>query len=292
MKNIVLVIDWQNRYFRDLKHVSKYMHGAVNNTSQIIKKARENGDQIVWIGYGGERLKLWSDSEGSIVPELQTLHQDGDPEFVKHTCDSFELSEFDEWISSQDFDRLIFTGYHVDDCVKKTLISAINKKGWGDKCLLVEDACGTRPEHKTIMAETFNQMSQYCDVTVCSTNKLLKSYNSTFKSKKFWGKRKPRVKTTKGKIYTACDTLERIVRTDTNGYGTMISEQYRRELPNKPFHTANTLRMLGRSHDLEESVIENLIKNPDCGNNQDAFDLALRQSRLLKIQRNAVNAIA
>ena len=72
----------------------------------------------------------------------------------------------------------------------------------------------------------------------------------------------------------------------------MISEQYRRELPNKPFHTANTLRMLGRSHELEESVIENLIKNPDCGNNQDAFDLALRQSRLLKIQRNAVNAIA
>src|SRR5690606_35735049 len=113
---------------------------AVRNTAEIIRSARKNGDQVAWVAFTkSDNIFDPSRSDG-VIPELAALHRDGDAVFTKIASDAFSNTDFENWLQAQKFDRLIFTGFSIFDCVKATLAGAI-ERGYGDKCVVARDAC-------------------------------------------------------------------------------------------------------------------------------------------------------
>lgn len=182
-KNIVLVIDWQNEYFRR-KVSPKYMHGAVEKTARIIESARIRGDTICWIVIspktrGTEDIFVDCQYDHRAVrSKLLDVHDDIDPAFAKQTSDAFGNPDFEKWLAGQSFDHLIFTGIFIDDCVKATLKGAI-RHGYGNKIIVARDACGTKPFPNIKNGDFFDQLNQFHGGTVCSTARLLRYLDGT-----------------------------------------------------------------------------------------------------------------
>ena len=105
------------------------MNGAVTKTADIVTAARQRGDDIVWIVIDSDDVDLWGNEYLSIHPELNTVRDPNDPVFQKQASDAFSNKEFEQWLSTQVFNQLIFTGFHITDCVQATLSGAI-KRGY------------------------------------------------------------------------------------------------------------------------------------------------------------------
>ncbi len=189
MKNIMLIIDWQNTYFMNTRD-KKYMEQAVEKTARLAHEAREQGDQVVWIALAFEQdPELFDDAYdeygnlanlGSFRPKLIDAHQDSDPLFIKTSSDGFpginpsSGETLGDWLAQQDFDQLIFTGYHIGDCVNATLQSAL-RAGYGSKVVLARDACGDGPRPTWSYADMFNQTHTLYGGHVCSAARVLQS---------------------------------------------------------------------------------------------------------------------
>ena len=188
MENIILIIDWQNSYFRG-KVKPKYMHQAVEKTAALVREARKHGDQVAWIGLSFNKgLDLFDgtvDEWGNLPydsfrPDLVNEYQNSDAVFVKKESDGFtginpsNQYKLDQWLEWQDFDQLIFTGFHIGDCVNATLQSAL-RAGYGPKCVIARDACGDGPKPHISYSDMFNQTHLLYGGHVCSAARALQS---------------------------------------------------------------------------------------------------------------------
>lgn len=174
MKNIVLVIDWQKIYLRCGENPSRYKGQAVENTRRIIEQARKRNDQIVWIAFTKSSDIFNPKRSDGIVPELGGLAADYDPVFIKGKSDAFTNNDFAKWLDKQDFDRLIFTGFSIFDCVKATLSGAI-ERGYGNRCVVARDACAPAPAKNTSLSFMFSQLADFFHGQTVSTGRLLRA---------------------------------------------------------------------------------------------------------------------
>lgn len=179
MKNIVLIIDWQNRYFVGAPSSEKYMKQAVEKTAAVIKSARQNGDEIVWVAFGNKNQKketfFTPQLNHSFHPAISELAQESDPFFIKNTSDAFENDDFAQWMSEQSFNKLFFMGFAIQDCVYKTLKTAVKKHP--NQCILIRDACGPGPktlhEYAVKQAFCYAQINTLHGGMTCSSKRVI-----------------------------------------------------------------------------------------------------------------------
>lgn len=202
MKNIVLIIDWQNCYFDNDNQNTKYMGGAIQKTVAVIKQARKNNDKIVWVPYfdpngyyddynyfneGYKNPESYFVNNPSVSyafhPALSILRKKEDTVIYKNTQNAFESSYFKSYIEATPFKHLIFTGYSINDCIRSTLTSAI-KLGYGSKCILLRDACGPAPQKYIKHRDNlYYYLSNIAKGHVCSTARFIESRHSGNKLK-------------------------------------------------------------------------------------------------------------
>jgi nicotinamidase-related amidase len=188
MKNIILIIDWQNAYF-PIQRDEKYMEQAVEKTATLVREARKHGDQVAWIAltcdenphvFDNTCDEFFDAPPSSFRPELIDVHQENDPLFLKSRSDGFPGinpstdGTLGEWLEAQEFDQLIFTGFHIGDCVNATLQSAL-RAGYGPKCVVARDACGDGPTPFVSYSDIFNQTHLLYGGHVCSAARVLQS---------------------------------------------------------------------------------------------------------------------
>lgn len=177
MKNIVLVIDWQKIYIRCGETPARYKGQAVRNTAKIIESARKNSDDIIWVAFTKSDDVFDPARPDGIIPELAALRQDGDRVFTKMKSDAFSNPDFAAWIHTQQFDRLIFTGFSMFDCVRATMEGAV-ARGYGDKCVVARDACGPAPARGNAISHVFRQLSDYYGGQAVSTARLISAMDA------------------------------------------------------------------------------------------------------------------
>lgn len=159
------------------------MKGAIEKTARLIKAARKIGDTIIWIAFEDSHRpiykKLFFDgrSRGSFHPDLACLASDNDLFFIKNKSDAFSNLHFKQWMSEQKFNKIFFTGYHIHDCIYRTLSTAA--QNYPGQCILIRDACGPSPAREHSIKHIYTQLKNYYGGMVCSADRVIGYLNGT-----------------------------------------------------------------------------------------------------------------
>ena len=262
----MLIIDWQNKYFR--RFSGKYMHDSVRNTSQIVQAARRNGDQVVWIAYSGKDNKIpdfFADDDDSFHPTLIPYRQEHDPVFVKCGSDAFELSDFANWIDSQNFFELVFTGYAIDDCVQKTLRGAISR-GYGPNCIVVRNACGPKPDKRFHSGYVFDQLGSFHGGKTCTTEGLLSYWAGERPLKQIPLKEPLTRRRPNADKETGCESLEMLYYMECEHpsifFNQFCNHLFRTDSWALKYYSPTMMRMWAKATGVNPDDIESLRANP------------------------------
>lgn len=143
MKKALLLIDIQNDYFPNGKMELINSISAGENAKKILQKFRNNNDTVIHIQHISTRPDatfFLPDTYGSEI-HASVKPENNEKIIVKHFPNSFQQTEFLEYLKENNIKKLIIAGMMTHMCIDSTARAA---KDLGFEVEIIGDACATK----------------------------------------------------------------------------------------------------------------------------------------------------
>lgn len=142
MKSALLLIDFQNDYFKNGHHTLDNSDLAAANAKNILNYFRENNLNIIHVMHVSMRRDATFFLPETCGVEIVDILKPRDNEkvIIKHKPNSFQDTELHEYLKVRDITKVYICGMMTHMCVDSTVRAA---KDYGFEVVLIADGCAT-----------------------------------------------------------------------------------------------------------------------------------------------------